>query len=125
MHEVIAAAYEHWNSGDLEGFLALFADDALFVVPGSTRLSGEHDKAAFHRVCKELASATEEGRFRQELVCSYDGPSGSACVVDNLARMDGRETKYHTVHEWVLRDGKLQVWMLYVHEYSLFERAWQ
>ncbi len=40
-------------------------------------------------------------------------PGGSACVFDNYVTVNETEIKYHSVHEWILRDGVPQVWMLY------------
>ncbi|HEY2332482.1 MAG TPA: nuclear transport factor 2 family protein [Acidimicrobiales bacterium] len=124
MHDIVAEAYDRWAAEDHDGLLALFADDAVFVVPGSTAVSGTHDKAAFRQVLETVSAATEAGRHRQELVCSYDGEGGSACVFDNVVVVDAVETKYHSVHEWILRDGVPHVWMLYVHEYDLFQAVW-
>lgn len=125
LNELVAAAYDRWNEGDVEGFLTMFADDAVFAVPGSTRLSGDHDKAGFRAVLEEVTVATRDGRHRQELVCSYEDPGGSVCVFDNFVRVDGSEIKYHSAHEWILREGVPWVWMLYVHEFELFTRAWE
>jgi ketosteroid isomerase-like protein len=123
-HETIALAYERWGAGDLDGFLDLFDDDAVFVVPGRTPLSGDHDKAAFRSVLDRVAEATRVGRHRQELVCTYQGDSGTALVFDTYFGPDETD-KYHSVHEWIFKEGRPHVWMLYVHEYDLFARLWQ
>ena len=124
MDDIVAKGYERWDANDFDGFLGLFPDDAVFVVPGATRVSGDHDKTTFRGVLEEVAVATMEGRHRQERVCSYSGPSGAALVFDNFVTIEGKETKYHSVHEWIFRDGSPHVWMLYVHEYDVFEQAW-
>lgn len=124
MQTIVSSAYDRWDAGDVEGFLALFVDNAVFVVPGSTRLSGQHDKTAFSTVLGEVLEATTAGRHRQELVCSYDGPSGTMCVFDTFVTIAGEEHQYHSAHEWMVRDGKPYAWMLYLHEYATFERAW-
>jgi ketosteroid isomerase-like protein len=122
--DTVAEGYRRWSLGDVDGFISLFADDAIFVIPGSTRLSGDHDKTGFRRILEEVAAAARDGRHKQELVCSYAGPTGLVCVFDNFARIDGTDAKYHSIHEWIFRDGVPQAWMLYLHEYELFERAW-
>ena len=121
MHEAVTAGYERWNGTDFDGFLSLFADDAVFVIPGSTSRSGEHDKAAFRGVLESVGAAIRDGQHRQELVCTNDGPSGSMCVFDNFVVMNGGETTYHSVHEWILRGGIPHVSMPYVHDYDLVE----
>jgi ketosteroid isomerase-like protein len=124
MHEGIEAAYERWRQGDIEGFLAMFPDDAVFVVPGRTRVSGTHDKAAFRKVLEHVVAVTRAGRYRSELVTAYDAPDGEMLVFDNVVVVDGDERTYHSVHEWTLRDGRPLRWTLYVREYDLFSRVW-
>lgn len=125
MNEIVAAAYQRWDAGDHDGLLSMFPDDAMFVIPGSTPLSGDHDKAGFRGVLDRIGTAAKSGHHTQKLICSYDAPGGSACVFDNYVKVNGAEVKYHSVHEWILRDGAPQVWMLYVHEYDIFQAAWE
>jgi hypothetical protein len=119
----ISSAYERWDAGDIDGFLDLFDDDAIFVVPGATRVSGDHDKSGFRGVLARVAEATRAGRHRQELICTYLGDSGATLVFDNHFG-PGEQDKYHSIHEWIFRGDRPHAWMLYVHEYDRFERLW-
>ena len=122
--ETVALAYERWAQDDFDGFLDLFASDAVFVVPGATRVSGDHDKKAFRAVLESIEEATRAGRHRQELVCTYEGESGVVAVFDTF--LGGPDAaQYHSAHEWIFRDGVPHVWMLYVHEYDVFDAAWR
>lgn len=111
------------DAGDIDGFLEIFSDDAVFIIPGATAISGDHDKATFRRVLERVADATRTGHHRQELVSTYTGDSGAAAVFDTHIG-PGEADKYHSVHEWIFRDERPHVWMLYVHEYDLFARTW-
>lgn len=124
MHQRIDTAYERWSDGDVEGLLALFPDDAVFTVPGRTRVSGLHDKSSFRRALEHVVAVTRSGRYRSELVCSYESAAGAMYVFDNFAVIDGEERTYHSAHEWVLRDGEPSSWTLYVQEYDVFSRVW-
>ena len=124
MSDQIAKAYDRWAEGDIDGLLAMFPDTAMFIVPGHTRVSGDHDKASFRRVVDDVVSRTAAGDHRQELICSYEGTQGAMWLFDNYVTIDGRTEKYHSVHEWTFADGQPHVWMLYVHEYDVFDRAW-
>ena len=44
---MVRAAYDKFGQGDVEGLLAMFHDDAMFYVPGQTRVSGDHPRADF------------------------------------------------------------------------------
>lgn len=121
--EIITTAYDRWSANDIDGFLDLYDDDAIFVIPGTTSVSGNHDKAGFRVVLERVAETTKAGRHRQELVCRYDSESGAALVFDTHFGPNEAD-KYHSIHEWIFREGRPHVWMLYVHEYELFERLW-
>jgi ketosteroid isomerase-like protein len=121
--DTIATAYDRWASDDIDGFLSLFDEDAIFVIPGTTSVSGDHDKASFRAVLRQVSETTTAGRHRQELICQYQSDSGAALVFDTHFGPDEAD-KYHSIHEWIFRDGRPHVWMLYVHEYDLFARLW-
>ena len=40
--ETVRKGYAAFSSGDMETLLALYADDAVHIVPGSSRVSGAH-----------------------------------------------------------------------------------
>jgi ketosteroid isomerase-like protein len=122
--EVAASAYDLWAKGDVDGLAELFVGGAVFVVPGETRVSGVHQGDALRNVLSELAAAAATGVNRQELVCKYESESGAMFVFDNFITLDGRDEKYHSAHEWIVRDGRLVALMVYVHEYDLFARVW-
>jgi len=124
MHESIDAAYARWRDGDIDGFLAVFPDDAVFTVPGSTRVSGAHDKASFRRVLEHVVAVTRAGHYRSNLVTTYEAPEGTMFVFDNVVVVDGTERTYCSVHEWAVRDGAPYGWTLYIREYDLFSRVW-
>ena len=124
MDERIDTAYQRWRRGDVEGFLALFPDDAEFTVPGRTRISGTHDKASFRKVLEHVVDVTRDGRYSSELTTSYDAPDGEMLVFENRVVVDGVERTYRSVHEWTLHDGEPRSWTLYVREYDLFSRVW-
>lgn len=121
---MIRTAYDRWTTGDIDGFLEFFVDDAVFAVPGQTSVSGDHDKAAFRKVLERLAEASQAGKHRQELICQYVSDSSAVLIFDTHFG-PGEADKYHSIHELIFRDGRPCVWMLYVHEYDLFSRAWE
>ena len=122
LSETVTLGYERWAAQDVDGFLGLFDDDAVFVVPGTTSLSGDHDKESFRRVLDTVGEATRMGRHRQQEVCRYESDGGVAVAFDSYVADSG---KYHSMHEWIFKNGRPHVWMLYVHEYELFSEAWR
>lgn len=77
------------------------------------------------RPLAELASAIGSGSYKPEVVCHYGGTAGGVSVLDNHVDLDTGLAKYHSTHEWILRDGRLSVLLVYLHEYDLFEKAWR
>jgi hypothetical protein len=123
--EFAAKAYEFWKDRDVGAVARLFGDSAMLAIPGRTRISGDHrGPEAVSCVLMQCASASSNGSHRQEQVCSYASDGGAMFVFDNFVTIGGKTEQYHSVHEWIARDGKLLAVMIYVHEYDVFERAW-
>ena len=117
-------AYEAWAAGDAEPFLALFADDAKFFVPGATPVSGDHDKAAFRAVAEQVATAMAEGTHTQEVIEINEVSTGAFVVIHNVVRRGTEEIHYHSVHAFQGAVPGCPYWWLYLHEYPEFERGW-
>ena len=123
--QIATKAYELWKAGDTDGVARLFGDKAMLAIPGRTPISGDHrGQEAISSVLAKLGSARSSGTHRQEAVCSYASDGGAMFVFDNFVTPGGKTEQYHSVHEWITRDGKLVAMMIYVHEYEVFERAW-
>lgn len=122
--EVVTAAYEALDQGDVDRLMGVLGD-SLVAIPGSTRISGDHSGGELRRVAIEIITAIGAGRLKRELVCTYKSDDGVMAVFDNFTGDDPGAAKYHTAEEWVCRDGALVAWMIYVHEYDVFEAAWR
>jgi len=123
--EIATKAYELWKKREVDVVAALFGDSALLAIPGRTKISGDHKgRAAVSSVVAQIAAASAGDKHRQEPVCSYSSSGGAMFVFDNFVTLAGNTEQYHSVHEWIVRDGKLAAMMVYVHEYDVFERAW-
>ena len=121
--EIATRAYELWEKREVDAVTALFGDSALLAIPGRTKISGDHKgRAAVSSVLGQIAAAG--GKYRQEPICSYGSSGGAMFVFDNFVTLAGKTEQYHSVHEWMMRDGKLVAVMVYIHEYDVFERAW-
>jgi hypothetical protein len=113
--------YRLWSAREFDAMLNRLPDRMMFFIPGNTRFSGDHDKQGFRKVLDGLATVPAH---RQELVCCTETGDDLMAVFDNHIVLDGKETKYHSVHEWIFRDGQPVAFMLYVHEYEIFARVW-
>lgn len=122
---VVQDAENLFCQGDVDGFLALFDEKAQFFIPGRTPLSGEHDCTTVRPHLERMAMAVRSGDYKPEVICRYGGQGGALSVLDNHVLVDGQSMKYHSVHEWLLRDGRLVVLLVYLHEYDIFEAAWK
>src|ERR1051325_1362248 len=122
--EIATKAYALWQDGDSDAVSALFSN-ALFAIPGRTSISGDHKgRDAVCAVLAPLKAARDSGKHRQQPVCSYMSDGGAMFVYDNFVTVDGKVEQYHSIHEWIMRSGKLVAMMVYIHEYDVFERAW-
>jgi ketosteroid isomerase-like protein len=115
----VDAAYERLGRWDTDSLLELFADDAKFFVPGTTRISGDHDRAAIPGVLDTMREIAGQG-FRRDILGVTPSESGALVVLHEYVN----DLNYHCIHDWDVRDGKVAYWWIYVHEYEAFERAW-
>lgn len=122
--ELATKAYELWEKREVDAVAAFFGDSGLLAIPGRTKISGDHKGQAVSSVLAQIAAASTAGRHRQEQICSYGSGGGAMFVFDNFVTLAGKTEQYHSIHEWITRDGKLVAVMMYIHEYDLFERAW-
>jgi uncharacterized protein (TIGR02246 family) len=114
------AAIAAWDAGDADAFLACFADDARFFVPGSTRVSGDHTRATVGPV---LAALLQPGVLKQGVIDRYTAAGGIVVLVDH--EVGGHH--YHAMHLFELKDPadeRFSFWWLFTHEHDAFEKAW-
>lgn len=120
---MVRETYESLSRWDVNAVLALFADDAKFFVPGTTRISGDHDRARIPEVL-ETMRAVCAGVLRRDVLDVVATSSGAIAVLHEYVTRDGHEFDYHSIHDWDVRNDKVAYWWVYVHEYDRFDRAW-
>lgn len=117
---LVRGAYARLDRGDIDGLLALFTDDARFFVPGSTRISGDHERGTIGGILQTIAATELKRDLLDFLISDYS----VAVVVHEYVRRGDEELDYHAIHVWDLKDGKVPYLWFYVHEYDRFELAW-
>ena len=123
---LVARAQERWEAGDVEGWLAMFHEDAKLFVPGETAVSGDHDKASFREVGERLLRAVGDSSG-QWVIDTYVSPNGAVCLVDQKVDSGGETLHYHAMLLYELKDptdDRFAFWWLMVHEYDAFAAAW-
>ena len=121
--QLVREAYARHGGGDLAGFLELFARDAKFFVPGTTRISGDHPREKLRDVLT-IADEIAAGTLRRDLLDFLVSEHSVAVVLHDHLTRDGKTVDYHAIHVWDIADGRFTYWWIYPHEYDRFERAW-
>jgi steroid Delta-isomerase len=107
--------FERVNAGDVEGILALFADDAQLINP-LTGEAGIRGKAA-------LRAAYQT--FFSHLVHPHASPTGIIIEGNKLVAPvhvegqtnDGQPIAMHNLNLWTFEHGKFKVLCIYMHTY--------
>jgi ketosteroid isomerase-like protein len=120
---LVNAALEHLSAGDVDGFLSLCTDDTKFFIGGRTRISGDHDVAAFRSIAPELSVANGVHRNLIGIAVTDDLSVADAIIKDRVVR-DGGEWEYHAILGFQLEGGKISYFWVYVHEFDAFAEAW-
>lgn len=113
---LVRGAYARLERADIDGLLTLFTDDARFFVPGTTRISGDHERDAIAGVLETIARTNLKRDLLDFLISDYS----VAVVVHEYVR----DFDYHAIHVWDIKDGKVPYLWFYVHEYERFGLAW-
>jgi ketosteroid isomerase-like protein len=120
--EEVRSIYKLLDDGDVDGVLALLAPDAKIFIPGSTRVSGDHEGDARRRALADVASVS--GGVRRALLDCKENEHGIDVTMHDYVGPESDQHGYHAIHQFEIRDGKLAYWWWYPHEYDEFERAW-
>ncbi len=117
--------FERFVQGDLPALLDLFADDAVWHVPGSMTLSGEHRGrdaiVAFLRRTAELTGGT----YRVELLWTVADDDHLVAVYRAVGeRPDGRELDIEQALLVELEDGRWKVVRAQPLDQAAFDAFW-
>jgi uncharacterized protein len=117
--------FERFVQGDLPALLDLFADDAVWHVPGSMLLSGEHRGReaiiAFLRATAELTGGT----YRVELLWAVSDENHLAAVYRAVGkRPDERELDIEQALLVELEDGRWKVVRAQPLDQAAFDAFW-
>ena len=117
--------FERFVQGDLPALLDLFADDAVWHVPGSMTLSGEHRGRdaiiAFLRRTAELTGGT----YRVELLWTVADDDHLVAVYRAVGeRPDGRELDIEQALLVELEDGRWKVVRAQPLDQAAFDAFW-
>jgi len=121
---LIAAAYEAFSRGDVQGAIAAFAEDILWHVPGRGPLSRDyrgHDEVlGFFGHFMQLSGGTFRLRIDEVLA------KGERVVVlcTESARRGGRSWSSPQVHVWTVKNGKATVFWEYPGDQQAEDEFW-
>ena len=117
--------FERFVQGDLPALLDLFADDAVWHVPGSMALSGSHHgRESIVAFLRETAALTG-GTYRVELLWTVADDDHLVAVYRALgARPDGRELDVEQALLVELEEGRWKVVRAQPLDQAAFDRFW-
>jgi uncharacterized protein len=105
--EVVRRGYEAFNTGDLTTLGALFAEDAVWHVPGRGALSGtKNGRYAILAFFREVGERSQ-GTFRANVRDIVAGENHTVGIHQGQATRDGKTLDLATAVVFVLRDGQV------------------
>jgi hypothetical protein len=117
-----AQANSLWDGRDVDGWFALFRDDASFWIPGEGPLAGYHNKEEARAPVTRLMSAG--GRW---VIEQYKSQMGIASLFEQSVTKGADTIHYHGVDVYEFRPDDFDLfagWILCPHEYPKFAAAW-
>jgi ketosteroid isomerase-like protein len=129
--QLVRRGFAALNLCDVDGVMALFADDAILEFPGSSTLAGRYEGAeAIRHFFVERCARVERLHYTLTHVAVTEtltlGTSNTVLVewvlVETMA--DGQAHHVSGVTSLHLHDGKVVRAREYVHEQDVLEQAW-
>jgi ketosteroid isomerase-like protein len=106
--DTVRKGYAAFSSGDMETLMALYADDAVHIVPGSSRVSGPHKGkesiAGLYGTLFELTNGTLQIELDHTL---SDGEDRVAAIHTSRLEKDGETFTQTEVLLFTFADGKV------------------
>lgn len=122
--ETVRRGYDAFGRGDLDALMELYHDDAVHIVPGSSRVAGAHkgkeDIANLYGLLFELSGGTL--RVQLEHVLS-DGGDRVVAVHDMSMEKDGEQLSQKEALVFTFRNGKVAEMQDFFADIGLFDRA--
>lgn len=115
--------YAALSRGDLAAFLAAFADDIVFTVPGSAAVSGSFTKETFLEMLRPVARV-EPGSFSEEILDVIANDQHGIVLLIHRLRRDGRWHEYRTAHVVTFAGGVITAWWEHPGSMAELEAAW-
>jgi len=121
--ETVRKGYAAFSSGDMETLMALYADDAVHIVPGSSRISGAHKGKdsilALYGALFELSGGTLNIQLNHVL---SDGGDRVATIHTSTLQKDGETYTQPEILVFTFVDGKVAEIQDYFPDIALNDR---
>jgi uncharacterized protein len=122
--ELVRRGYEAFNAGDLAALNELFAEDAVWYVPGRGVLSGaKQGREAIMAFFGEVGSRSQ-GSFRATVRDVVGGDNHTVGIHQGHAERNGKTLDLATVLVFVLRDGQVVEVREFFEETARAEEFW-
>jgi ketosteroid isomerase-like protein len=106
--ELIRRGYEAFGAGDMETLSSLMADDVVHVVPGNSRLAGEHKGHEETLALYGQIFALSGGTYRADLQSVQERGSDQVVSVHRgTAQREGRTLDSEETLTFTIEDGKI------------------
>jgi ketosteroid isomerase-like protein len=104
-------------------FLAGFADDIVFTVPGHALVSGTFTKQSFLSMLTPMARV-DRGTFHEEILDVIANNHHGIILLLHRLQRGGRHYEYRTSHVVTFEGGLISAWWEHPGSIAELERAW-
>jgi ketosteroid isomerase-like protein len=105
--ELVRRGYEAFSAGDMETLRGLFAEDAVWHVPGNSSLSGRKEGWDAIRAYFEELGTRSGGQLKVTLQDVVAGENHTVGLQHNQAENNGRSLDTDGAVAFQIRDGKI------------------
>ena len=105
--QIVRNLIDAMDRGSVTDMLSFFHEDASWIIPGSSSLSGQFTKDMFAMGSKNLFSSFPDGLHFEIIAFAAEGDRVAAEVISNGAHVSNKPYRNHYHFLFILRDDKI------------------
>jgi uncharacterized protein len=123
--ELVRAAYAAFATGDMDAFGALYSDDVVHILPGKSRVCGNHRGPGRARLLPRTRRALRRPIRVEPETFFTDGDRRVLVIHHTTATRDGRQLDIREGIVIMISDGKITALDGFLADFDQYEAFWR
>ena len=121
---ILEQIYQKFSERDIQGLLALCADEITFQVAGKSQLAGKFTKKTFASEFLTRLQEISQGSYSLEVHDIMASDRHGMVLVSSSLMKNGEKVLLRAAHIWRIENGKPVAWYEYPRDLYQFDAIW-